>query len=164
MLSSVCSLHVTLVLQSLSNLHICASGCNFSFSAVFLPKHSTIISLWEQLKYESPCFFLSLFNEWQTWAVYITVLMASLKMKPGTDFCKPCDFLSVQPWALQHQSPSGGWWHCGSLELGTALQAICSHPERMQNVSASQRKACHKICALAGLGKLKENCKVVEYN
>lgn len=42
----------------------------------------------------------------------------------------------------------------------------------MQTLFASQMKGCHKICALAGgggggghgSGKLKEHCRLVEYN
>lgn len=34
----------------------------------------------------------------------------------------------------------------------------------MQSLVASQRKGCHKICALAGLGKLEESGKVVEHH
>lgn len=148
------------VSHSLSNLHICASGCNFSFAAIILPKYSTIISFWWWLKRDSPCFFLTLFNEWQTHPVYIIILMASLKVKPGMVSHKPCDFslYNSEPYSIGNPT---GWWHHSSPELGTALETICSDPgwEEMQNLFASQRKAAIKSLCWQVKGKL-QSCRI----
>lgn len=122
----MCSLHAMPALHSRSDLHICASGRNFPFPAVIFPKYSTITSPWQPLKQECPFFSPLLFNERQTWSVYITALMlpAGTWFSPGAPRSIS---LSRRPTEQRLSQP------------GTALEAICSHPGARAGIDAKPR-------------------------